>query len=579
MAGPGTDLITRIQFALDAATQRAANAAIDATKAKLGETAAAAQTAQVASGGLVTAFGGLRTTLIGLVGAGITKLLTTGLAAEASTIGKSAEAIGMTAEAYQVWAQAAKTAGVEGEAFQSVIGKIGRKAQDASKGGAEAAAAFRSLGVDVKGTAGKVLGTEELLGRVADAFQRMPAGPARSAAAMKLFEESGIKLLPFLSKGSKGIAELRAQMIRSGAIIGDGTIGMARKFTAAKNQFMISVNGVKNTIGSILLPYLTRGMAAISKWLMAPGRLAQVLSVLRAAAIGAAAYLGYLVIPKVLAFFAAMATSAGIVALSLLGLLLVADDLWAFWQGRDSLVGRILDEGQQAALLSFLNGIHTVITWLTDLSKWPGRIRQAWQDFLNWFNAPYDQKGGFLTWLLNSLKMVLRAVDWLAEGLGKVFAWIAEKIGLEENTDQLEGVSITDLQARKIVTQPPTTEEQLIQAANTALVSENMALDESKLMRRQVPGMGITATQLGTVTTPGPEFWNGELTRVGPGGVQRTEQTVNAKVDAGITIVANTNASPAEIGRIAVEKAKEVLGDAVTDAYWSIRDPAAEYGP
>lgn len=578
MPGPGTDLITRIQFALDAATLRAANAAIDATKAKLGETAAAAQTAQVASGGLVTAFSGLRTTLIGLVGAGLTKLLTVGFAGEASTIGKSAEAIGMSAESYQVWAQAARAAGVEGEAFQSVIGKIGRKASDATKGGAEAAAAFRSLGVDIKGTDGKVLGTEDLLGRVADAFQRMPAGPARSAAAMKLFEESGIKLLPFLSKGSKGIAELRAQMIRSGAIIGDGTIAMARKFTAAKQSFMLSVAGVKNTIGSILLPYLTKGMAAISRWLMAPGRLAQVLSILRAAAIGAAAWLGYLVIPKVLAFFAALATSTGIVALSLLGLLLVAEDLWGFWQGRDSLIGRVLDEEQQAALLSFLNGIHTVITWLGDLTKWPGRVRAAWQSFLDWFNAPYDQKGGFLTWLLNSLKMALRAVDWLAEGLGKLFAWIAEKTGLTENTDEVEGISLTELQARKHVAEAPTAEEQLIQAANTALVSENMALDESKLLPRTVPGMGILATQAGTVTAPGPEFWNGELTRVGPGGAQRTEQTVNAKVEAGVTIIANTNASPEEIGRIATDKAKEVLGEAVSDAYWGIRDPAEEYG-
>ena len=110
------------------------------------------------------------------------------------------------------------------------------------------------LGTDFKDANGNILPMAELLPKVADQFKSMPNGVEKTALAVQLFGRQGTAMLPFLNKGSEGIAELTAQAGKMGLVLDDASMKSFVEAKKASREFDATMQGLSVTVGSALLP-------------------------------------------------------------------------------------------------------------------------------------------------------------------------------------------------------------------------------------------------------------------------------------------------------------------------------------
>lgn len=285
------ELIAKVGWRIDPSSQATADAAIERTRQGLQSLAPSANAANQAITG---ALGALRGWLQLAVGVAAVKTGLLDYVAEADAARRASESLGLSASTVQLWTSAGKSARIESEQMTALLGKIAAKAADAAKWGQESVMAFNSVGVAFRGADGKARPLEQLLPDLANAFQRMPPGAERTRAAIKLFEESGPKLLPILSQGAAGLEHLRAQLTASGVILSGPAIESARKFQEGMKGLKLIAVGFRNALVGQILPALVAALQAFQKWWGASEHGAKVLHVLKVGAMAAAAALAYM---------------------------------------------------------------------------------------------------------------------------------------------------------------------------------------------------------------------------------------------------------------------------------------------
>lgn len=198
--------------------------------------------------------------IVGL-GVGVTAVLG-GIVSQTASMGdnvaKTAQRLGLSAEALQEWRFAADRAGISAETFDMAVQRFGRRAAEAARGTGEAKAALRDLGITLIDDAGNLRDLESLLPEVADALASIESPLLRNSLAMKLFDSEGVKLVQLMDAGSKGIAEMRAEARLYGAVLSEESAAAAEKFTDAQTNMRAAMFGVKVAIGSALMPQFTK---------------------------------------------------------------------------------------------------------------------------------------------------------------------------------------------------------------------------------------------------------------------------------------------------------------------------------
>lgn len=129
--------------------------------------------------------------------------------------------VGVSSTSLQELAYAGKFAGISTEDLGTSLGFLNRHIFEARHGSAQLADLFHHLGIKQKDL--KNIKADEALERIAQAFQKMPDGPKKNAAAVELFGRSGRRLIPLLNKGKEGLAALRKEFKDTGAEIDDNT--------------------------------------------------------------------------------------------------------------------------------------------------------------------------------------------------------------------------------------------------------------------------------------------------------------------------------------------------------------------
>jgi hypothetical protein len=192
----------------------------------------------------------------GMVAAGAS-LLAVGVSAANTTIDLGTQVrtlqryTGMNAESASKLAYAAKISGIDVEALAIGIGKL-------SKSMADSPDKLSKLGIEAKGSDGKLRSMTDVLGDVADRFKTMGPGTEATAAALDLFGRSGANLLPFLFKGKDGLAELSTEAEKMGVVLGQNEVDNVTKYKVAQRQLGAAIDGVKVQIGNEMLPILTK---------------------------------------------------------------------------------------------------------------------------------------------------------------------------------------------------------------------------------------------------------------------------------------------------------------------------------
>lgn len=130
---------------------------------------------------------------------------------------------------------------------------LGNAAGDADK----AAAMQQKLGTAFLDAAGQVKPMSEILPGLADKFKSMPDGAEKTALATQLFGRAGAQMLPFLNKGSEGIAQLTDKAKQMGLVIDDVSAQAFAKAKASQREYNMSLQGLMVTLGGNLLPITT----------------------------------------------------------------------------------------------------------------------------------------------------------------------------------------------------------------------------------------------------------------------------------------------------------------------------------
>lgn len=213
------------------------------------------------SGRLNKAFGTVKSSIaalgVGLTGGAFAAFVKTGIDA-ADNLGKLSQQIGVSTESLSALNYAASLSGTSAEQLSQAMVKLAKAATDTAAGTGEALVAFKALGVSVKDAAGNLRGTEDLLLELADRFSKIEDGTGKTAIAMRLFGESGARLIPFLNQGRSGIEQLRQEAERLGIILSSKTAKAAEQFNDNMTRLGKSFEGLKVTLANDTLPFLNR---------------------------------------------------------------------------------------------------------------------------------------------------------------------------------------------------------------------------------------------------------------------------------------------------------------------------------
>lgn len=172
--------------------------------------------------------------------------------AEIANIGRTARTLGIDPAELQALGNAAKRVGVELPEFGQMFGKLQAKI---AQGGPETAAALGQIGLSLESLQG--MSGRDALYAIADGLAGTQDAGAKSAVAMKLFEEAGLKLLPMLSKGGAGLRAMVAEQKASGAVLSKSQIAVAEVADAAMTKAGEAISMVWNKIVIAVAPVVT----------------------------------------------------------------------------------------------------------------------------------------------------------------------------------------------------------------------------------------------------------------------------------------------------------------------------------
>ncbi|WP_025158912.1 hypothetical protein, partial [Leifsonia aquatica] len=154
-------------------------------------------------------------------------------------------------------AGAMKLAGVNSDQVMGSLTIFSKNLGNATGDADKAAAMQTKLGTSFLDAAGKVKPMSDILPGLADKFKAMPDGAEKTALATQLFGRSGTQMLPFLNKGSEGIAELTAQAGKMGLVLDDVSGKIFAKARASTREYQTSIQGLQVQLGQNLVPVIT----------------------------------------------------------------------------------------------------------------------------------------------------------------------------------------------------------------------------------------------------------------------------------------------------------------------------------
>ncbi|WP_431282724.1 hypothetical protein ACQW02_25505 [Humitalea sp. 24SJ18S-53] len=195
--------------------------------------------------------------------------ITRGVAETTQAAITSARSVNVTLQGWQRFGHAATLVGSSAEQMGSALGSLRDRALDAARGNSELRVAFRRMGVALVDSRGQLRPTEALMADVADAFARVPDSARRTAAAVALFGEAGVGLIPMLAQGSAGLRRAAEDARFLGLVMTDAEAGALTDFGTSLRRLRGALDGVQNAIAVRLAPVITPLVTAWTNWIAA----------------------------------------------------------------------------------------------------------------------------------------------------------------------------------------------------------------------------------------------------------------------------------------------------------------------
>lgn len=249
-----------------------------------------------------------------------------------------------------------KVRGIENAKLAASFTILSKQIVAAQKGSETATSAFQKLGVSQDAI--RAGNTREVFLQAADGLSKMANGANKTALAAQLFGRGYQALFPLLDMGSKGIAEQLNLAGQLGAELSGNSQDAVLKFAAAQREAKLAQIGLQVQLGQVLIPTLTKGVAALSQFIIqfrngtgAGGQLKSTLQGIDAALRPVATLLAQnprLIVAAAAAWVGFKATVTGLrLAETILNILPTASQMF----GRGKLSGSALSKGLRAGIL------------------------------------------------------------------------------------------------------------------------------------------------------------------------------------------------------------------------------------
>lgn len=278
----------------------------------------------------------------------------------ADSVGKLARRINSTVEEIQELDYVAEKSNLTIEFMRKSIEKLNSKAGQASTGNKDLSETFKKLGIDAKKFS--TIGAGAQMEMLADSFARLPNEAERSAMALKLFEEEGLAVTTAFEGGSAALRQMREDARKMG-LFSTEDAKRAEEYQALMVDTKRSFTAIRNEVGAKLLPELTKLLKWFKELFLANREIISSGIVGLFTALGAAMKilasatalwisfkLGSYVIMAAGAMrtltLATLAANAAVILIPMLiglaiaAIAILAQDIYGFFTGADSLIGR-----------------------------------------------------------------------------------------------------------------------------------------------------------------------------------------------------------------------------------------------
>jgi hypothetical protein len=169
---------------------------------------------------------------------------------------ETAEKVGLTTRELSELKYAADINGDSFEALQTGLKRLSTTMLEFTNGNKQAQDLFKTLGIQVTDSTGKLRSSGDVLKEIADRFESLPNGAQKTALAIDLFGKSGAELIPLLNQGSAGMKRFADEAERFGLVVDDDAAAAAAQFNDNMDRLNKSFEGFKLQTATIILPAL-----------------------------------------------------------------------------------------------------------------------------------------------------------------------------------------------------------------------------------------------------------------------------------------------------------------------------------
>ena len=181
-------------------------------------------------------------------------------------IDKESQKLGMSAENYQKLSYAMELSGANIDELRKGTVNITKALGAYEDEGAEAKQVdpFNKLNVSLVDAQGNLRTTDAVLLDTIDALAAMEDDVQRDIIANEIFGKTFTEMRPLINGGSQAIKDLMQEAEDYGMVMSDEAVKSSAEFQDSLSRMQGTIDGVKNRLGSELLPSITNIMDGVS---------------------------------------------------------------------------------------------------------------------------------------------------------------------------------------------------------------------------------------------------------------------------------------------------------------------------
>lgn len=181
------------------------------------------------------------------------------VASVGDTIDKQSQKLGLSAKGYQEWEAVLGHCGASIDSFKGGMKTLTSAITTGSK---SQVAAFKAVGLSMEQV--QSMSREDVLNAVITGLQGMDESAERTSIATTLLGKAAGELGPLLNTSAEDTATMKQAVNELGGVMSDEGVAASAAFKDALQDLTTIGTGLKNALGTQVLPYVTEAMTALT---------------------------------------------------------------------------------------------------------------------------------------------------------------------------------------------------------------------------------------------------------------------------------------------------------------------------